>query len=75
MCHSTVKMANKLYVLGVCLCFLGLTAALGRKGFRTGGISPEPRPIDSSTLDVVNSVSIQVQDQFKTELALTKTCM
>ncbi|XP_022294485.2 cystatin-A3-like [Crassostrea virginica] len=52
MCHSTVKMANKLYVLGVCLCFLGVTAAFGR----TGGISSESRPMDPRTLDIVNSV-------------------
>nr|XP_022294486.1 cystatin-A-like [Crassostrea virginica] len=56
MCHSNVKMANKLYVLGVCLCFLGMTAALGVRGFRTGWISSESRPIDPRTLDIVNSV-------------------
>ena len=70
--HSTVKMANKLYVLGVCLCFLGLTAAR----FRTGGISSEPRPMDASTLDIVNSVSIlRIKMRFKitSELALLQT--
>lgn len=77
MCHSNVKMANKLYVLGVCLCFLGMTAALGVRGFRPGWISSESRPMDPRTLDIVNSVSIlfivRINRRFKiwANLALT----
>lgn len=50
-------MANQMYVLVVCACFLGFSAALGRPRLRPGGLYPDARPVDTTALEVVNSVS------------------
>lgn len=64
-------MANQMYVFVVCACFLGFSAALGRPRLRPGGLYPDARPVDATTLGVVNSVKDDILARLPAEDAGT----